>query len=80
MPANTDYRCPPDKKGRQYQACVSKSWAIETRNTDMPMSGDPESYTLFRLKISKDDLDEEDHMYMGDDEDEDSDPNEGVAA
>jgi hypothetical protein len=80
MPANTNYGCPPEKKGRLYQACVSEAWAVETGNTALPMSGDPKSYTLFKLKISKDDLEEEDHMYLGDDKDKESELDEGLAA
>lgn len=44
------------------------------------MSGDPASYSLFKLKISKDDLDEEDRLYLGDDEDSDSDTEEDLTA
>lgn len=80
MPANTNNGCPADKKGRPYQACVSEAWAVETGNTSLPMSGDPASYSLFKLKISKDDLDEEDRLYLGDDEDSDSDTEEDLTA
>jgi hypothetical protein len=80
MLANTNYGCPPEKKGRLYQACVREAWAVETRNTALLMSGDPKSYTLFKLKISKDDLDKEDCMYLGGDKDKESELDKGLAA